>query len=30
MSEKKNYTEKQEKLVRFAKALGHSARVAVM
>ena len=29
MSEKKNYTEKQEKLVHFAKALGHPARVAV-
>ena len=30
MSEKKEYTEKQEKLARFAKALGHPARVAVM
>ena len=26
----KNYTEKQEKLARFAKALGHPARIAVM
>lgn len=30
MSDKKDYTEKQEKLARFAKALGHPARVAVM
>lgn len=26
----KNYSEKQEKLARFAKALGHPARIAVM
>jgi len=26
----KKYTEKQEKLARFAKALGHPARIAVM
>ena len=26
----KNYTEKQEKLARFAKALGHPARIAIM
>ena len=30
MNEKKEYTEKQEKLARIAKALGHPARVAVM
>ena len=27
---KKDYTEKQEKLARFAKALGHPARVAII
>lgn len=30
MEKKKEYTERQEKLARFAKALGHPARVAVM
>lgn len=30
MSEKKEYTAMQEQLARFAKALGHPARIAVM
>lgn len=30
MNEKKEYTSRQEKLARFAKALGHPARVAIM
>lgn len=30
MEEKKNYTQAQEQIARFAKALGHPARVAVM
>lgn len=30
MTEKKNYTERQERIARFAKALGHPARIAIM
>lgn len=30
MEEKKDYTAKQEQLARFAKALGHPARIAIM
>lgn len=30
MKKKKEYTSKQEKLARFAKALGHPARVAII
>lgn len=30
MNGKKTYTEKQEKLARFAKALGHPARIAII
>ena len=30
MEEKKDYTVKQEQLARFAKALGHPARIAIM
>ncbi|MCM1441133.1 MAG: metalloregulator ArsR/SmtB family transcription factor [Roseburia sp.] len=30
MKEKKEYTSKQEKLARFAKALGHPARIAII
>ena len=30
MNEKKEYTYRQEKLARFAKALGHPARVAIV
>lgn len=30
MDKKSTYSEKQEKLARFAKALGHPARVAIM
>lgn len=30
MTEKKKYTERQERLARFAKALGHPARIAIM
>lgn len=30
MDNKKDYTEKQERMARFAKALGHPARIAVM
>lgn len=30
MNDKKEYTSKQEKLARFAKALGHPARIAIL
>lgn len=30
MDEKRDYTIKQERLARFAKALGHPARIAIM
>ncbi len=30
MTEKKEYTSKQEQLARFAKALGHPARIAII
>ena len=30
MEEKKDYTKEQEQLARFAKALGHPARIAIM
>ena len=30
MDEKKDYTATQEQLARFAKALGHPARIAIM
>ena len=30
MENKKEYTEKQERIARFAKALGHPARIAIM
>ena len=30
MDNKKVYTEKQERIARFAKALGHPARIAIM
>ena len=30
MEEKKDYTATQEQLARFAKALGHPARIAIM
>ena len=30
MENKKDYTEKQERIARFAKALGHPARIAIM
>ncbi|MBP3838953.1 MAG: helix-turn-helix transcriptional regulator [Prevotella sp.] len=30
MDNKKEYTEKQERITRFAKALGHPARIAIM
>lgn len=30
MEEKKDYTKQQEQLARFAKALGHPARIAIM
>lgn len=30
MDNKKEYTEKQERIARFAKALGHPARIAIM
>jgi len=30
MENKKEYTEKQERMARFAKALGHPARIAIM
>lgn len=30
MEEKKDYTNKQEQLARFAKALGHPARIAIL
>ena len=30
MESKKEYTEKQERIARFAKALGHPARIAIM
>lgn len=30
MTGKKKYTERQERLARFAKALGHPARIAIM
>ncbi len=30
MEEKKDYTAKQEQLARFAKALGHPARIAIL
>ena len=30
MEEKKDYTVTQEQLARFAKALGHPARIAIM
>lgn len=30
MDNKKFYTEKQERIARFAKALGHPARIAIM
>ena len=30
MENKKVYTEKQERIARFAKALGHPARIAIM
>ena len=30
MNEKKEYTSKQEQLARFAKALGHPARIAIV
>ena len=30
MTEKKKYTDRQERIARFAKALGHPARIAIM